>query len=161
MSGGGWCAGGEGGAVSPRQSEFDDDCGWRSAKRGRQRQDRRLAADNGAGEMDEGADGAVVVGLPRSFVRCRLRNSVRGGQAEGTQQYRRMTRSWRPVEMHMPERQRELDAQRNQRQPRTQCRTRTEPMHGRYAQASRTAVQLRYWRCNNVAIRLDAIPSRL
>src|SRR5262245_10294018 len=108
MSGGGWCAGGEGGAVLPRQFEFDDDCGSRSAKRGRQRQYRRLAADNGAGEMDEGADGAVVIGLPRGFVRCRWRNGVRGRQAEGTEQDRRMTRSWCPADMHVPERQREL-----------------------------------------------------
>jgi hypothetical protein len=90
------------------------------------RQSGRLGRRQRAGKMNERAERAVVVGdgrrlLARGIDRC-LRNDrcvARGRRAA--------------VEMHVPERDDELERQRKQREIRTQSRTRSEPAHGRYA----------------------------
>src|SRR5262249_40292417 len=85
--------------------------------------------------MDQRADWAMVVG--EAFATCWI-----GGRVEvvgwrlrvGERARVRARRRWREVlEMHVAERNRELERQRKQRQIRTRSFTRPEPTHRRHA----------------------------
>jgi len=89
---------------------------WHADGNVRQRQGWRCGKDHGAGKMDQCTDCTVVVRsiMPIRGIRGRDRRGIRrigGGDSGLVRRYRR-----RPVEMHVAERQRELERKREQRQ---------------------------------------------
>ena len=91
----------------------------------RQRQRRRRGRHQRTGKMDERAGRAIIIRSFRSLVARRRQRAGccldpdRGMSAEA-------------VEMHMAEREHELDGKRKERNTRAQSQTRTKPMHGCY-----------------------------
>jgi hypothetical protein len=122
MSGRGRCACREQRALRGGEIEGERRLAWPADGNVRQRQGWRLGKDQGAGKMDQGTDCTAVVRsiVPICRIRWRERRGIpriRGGDGGPVRRYRR-----RPVEMHVAERQHELERKREQRQIRPQFR---------------------------------------
>ena len=119
MSGRGRCACREQRALRGGEIKGERRLAWHADGNVRQGQRWRLGKDQGAGKMDQGADRTTVV---RSIVPiCGIRGRdlrgirrIRAGDGGPVLRYGR-----RPVEMHVAERERELEHKRKQRQVRT------------------------------------------
>jgi hypothetical protein len=136
-SGDGRCAGRKQRVTARGQSDFKRWIGSLTAEQSRHWQARRCGRDHRAGEMDERAHRAIAVGEGRGFIACGKGSTVRAGRCMNIRQRRRMSRPC-TVEMNMGKRHGELEGERKQRQPRTQSRTRPEPVHRRYASCALT-----------------------
>ena len=109
----------------------------------RQRQRRRFGRHQRAGEVDERANRAIVVGEAREIPcpRDRRRRRSMPTRERPRASMRAARPGYVPLEMHVPERQRELDGQREQREIRTQSRTRPKPAHCRHARCVARAAE--------------------
>ena len=141
-SGGGRCAGRKQRVAARGQSDFKRWIGSRCAELSRHRQFRRLRRNHRAGDMDERAHRAIIVGEGRGgFIVCAKGSVIRARRRMNIRQRRRVSQPF-SVDMHMAERHGELEGERKQRQPRPQSRTRPEPVHRHYAlRASRPAAE--------------------
>ena len=120
----GRCAGGKecGGRGNP--VKFHRRVRAPSPKSKRQRDRRRFGQSNSAGQMHDCADRTIMVRAIRTVIVC---GSGRG--AIRRLDCRRGLRT-NPVEVHMSERDDELEREREQRDVRAQPQTRSKPVHG-------------------------------
>jgi hypothetical protein len=133
MSGLGRCAGSKRELRRCRQDNVTADPEPHLDRRLRQRQCRRRCGDCRSGQLDHRANCALLVGdaLRRMFcgngrsIRCRRR------RLHGPAGQQRRIRRAEAGDMHMPERQRELDRQREQGAPSTKSQVRADPTHRR------------------------------
>src|SRR5262245_62240248 len=91
--------------------------------------------------MDQRADRAAVVGEVFATGRIRRRIAVVGRWRRAGERARARRKRRDALEMHVAERNGELERQRKQRQIRTQSRTRPEPAHGRQLRAFDAAAE--------------------
>ena len=137
MSGDGRCAGAKEGAVGSRQVEFGGSLELQSPENAWQRKRRDFGRHQCARQMDERADRAAIVG--ERLIAGRVRMSwcgvaVRLRMAHGPGVSVRCDLVGCDfVGMDVSERHDELEGQRQQRQPRTPSRARSEPVHRRHA----------------------------
>ena len=120
----GRCAGGKecGGRGDP--AKFHRRIRAPSPESKRQRDGRRFGQSNSAGQVHECTDRTIVV--------CTIRTVVVCGSGRGAIRHLDCRRGLRtnPVEVHMSERDDELERERKQRDVRAQPQTRSQPAHG-------------------------------
>ena len=127
MSGQRRCAGAKGDAWRRRRGEDNDESMVDTRLANRQRQVRRLRNESTGGEMDDGADGAIIVGVV-VLRRCRLRSLLRPLPARGGKR-KRGAAVTKCVEMNVAEGEGKLQRQRRQSEPGAEPLAAADPTH--------------------------------
>src|SRR5262249_38783528 len=131
--GGGGCGGGEEGVWGGGKIKFSGRFEPKPAENTGHRQRRHFGRHQCAGEMDQRADRAMVVREVFTAGWTGRRSEVVGRWRRAGERARARWKRRDALEMHVAERNRELERQRKKRQIRPQSRTRPEQTHCRCA----------------------------